>query len=337
MNTAYLKSGLLILANLGILAWWLTRQPTTESPSEEPLITGEHLPSMGVLSAQGGKVDLKAMTQGRWTMILYCRYKLPWQNVHYLQTLQDRFAREKFQALVVVNAEHGLHFTEAQEKVLNIPILYETEDRVAEGLGLYRDGLFFTDPQGTIAFSAAYMVKRADLRKVAEKFLLGEISYGSGDRVQPQKENLADLVVYDAQTGQFGDLVIPGNAHFIILTAAMCSVCNTDAYFGQVAATVRALRHNETTKGDYVAMLLTAGFDLAKAQQSLQEHGLDLDIYQATREIEGFEDEYYTDRSGGQEKVIVASFDQSLTMSHQSMTSLYESLVRPAEVVHHAE
>ena len=339
VNKSYLNSAILIAINIGILVWWYANTSGAALPPEEPLTVGDPFPEITLTDQNRKIVNLKTWSADHWSLIMYCRNNLPWQNIHYLQTLADHYQDQPFKTAIIINEEASLSFSKNQILSLKTPLFGETENKAATSLGLYRDGVFLINPDGQVAFSAAFMLKREDLRKITEKFLRGEITYQSGEAIQPNKKSLESLTVYHSAYDDYDQLKAPDNAHFFVLTAAMCSVCNTDSYFDLIAKTIGALQTNEKTKNDYVALLLTAGFDLEKAKQSLLEHRIDVDLLQATTKIESFEDEYFTDRTGDLPKMIAASIDARGVMTSQSVSQLLNSLGTQTrrEEAHHAD
>lgn len=206
----------------------------------------------------------------------------------YGRILFRRFEGRGLVFIAIVRAQIEQARALAENMSLPYPVVADADGRWGERLRLsgHPFGLFVIDPAGKLQF-ATTKAQPQDLRQLAEKHLLGTISYAPTNETPRLKVGMRfpDIVVEDLRRGHRTRL--QGQQTIIYFTGKCpsCSLASHLAYY---------LRLRENA-GRPPVLLFSPWFSPQEVLKNAASLSTSADLYLATEGVPGIEDGYYLD------------------------------------------
>lgn len=293
----YVLTAAVLAANAFLAAYFLNR------PAHTHLVYGDRFPALSATDLSGHPVRI----DHQWSLIQYAQLDSPdaLRNVRYLDVLfrehKDRGLRTF--AIVEGDASQARPFLEISG--LSYPILLDANREWQKRLALERhsSAAFFVDAEGIIRF-AATEVQPDDLRQLAEKFLLGRVSYSSPQRAPLSVgETLPSVWIEDVRRSVKTDLRDAAAGRPLIVFTARCPTCSLDAYM----AAYSALEGGLSDGAPLPVLLFSSTFATGEVAESGEKHKVRARLCVALNGIPGIEDEYYMKNHISEDVLIINS------------------------------
>jgi hypothetical protein len=283
---------------------------------------------------RGAEAEIAEAGSGpHWQLVLYAHRAPPEPLTRYLSVLMQRFRDrgEGLQVALVLGAEHRAETDPTSIQHDGYSLLLDSEGRVRRQLDIpsHTAWTFLVAPDGHLAFSAAGLISRDELRQHLEKHLLGRIEYARTRRTLGQPNSrLQPYRVVDARAergdGTDASYLPPPNTTVIVLPASLCGTCNPTEIYDRIASFHKA-RCADAERACRLQILATAGYPIEDLLWQLEVRSLaELSVFRATEKLEGLEDEYFTKRSGGEDAWVVTLGTEREVLEIHSLGQIME-------------
>jgi hypothetical protein len=251
----------------------------------------------------------ETITWGRnWTLILYSEplSKHGLKVGRFCATLLDHF-RERLTVVSIVPGKISQAQIYATHVVATWPVIAD-DGQWADELGIRGadSAFFFVDPSGIVRFSSDSAAEPEDVRELAERFLLDEITYADlGTTAQVViGSHFPSIEVKDLRSWQTRQWPSP-QTKLAVVFAARCVECSLPIEVAVFRAYEKAHPAN-----DLPDLVFSSQFPPAVLLDAIQGSGLRAPLLQAVAAIPGIEDAWSLDFHTPSE-VMVLSLENS--------------------------